>query len=124
VGSRDHSGIIPAGGRGRVVVLAMLLLTVAVTAWRRSPWLEGAATAAAALLFIDAWFDVLTSSSQSELILAVVEAVVVELPLALLCLLLARGAQRHLQTVQRRPWSGVREGLQRRSASQRNRPAA
>jgi hypothetical protein len=78
------------------VALALLLLAVAVTAWRRSPWLEGAATAAATLFFVDAWFDVLTASSQTELVLAIVEAVVVELPLALLCLLLARGAQRRL----------------------------
>jgi len=41
------------------VALALLLLTVAVAARRRSPWLEGAATATAALLFVDAWFDVL-----------------------------------------------------------------
>src|SRR5438270_13963089 len=36
----------------------------AVAAWRR--WFEGAATAAATLLFVDAWFDVLTASSRSE----------------------------------------------------------
>lgn len=78
------------------IVLALLLLAVAVTAWRRSPWLEGAATAAATLLFVDAWFDVLTSSTRGELVLALVEAVFVELPLALLCLLLARSAEHHL----------------------------
>ena len=105
------------------VVLALLLLAVAVTVWRRSPWLEGAATAAATLLFIDAWFDVLTSSSQAELILALVEAVLVELPLALLCLLLARNAQRQLPALQRRPSSG--DALQlRRNVSPQNRPAA
>jgi hypothetical protein len=107
------------------VVLALLLLTVALTAWRRSPWLEGAATAAATLLFIDAWFDVLTSSSRGELILAVVEAVLVELPLALVCLLLARDAQRHLPALRGRPWSGVRADFQlRRDASGQDRPAA
>ena len=73
------------------VLLALLLLAVAVTAWRRSPWLEGAAAAAATLLFVDAWFDVLTASTQAELVLALVEAVLV-----VLCLLLARGAERQL----------------------------
>jgi hypothetical protein len=62
--------------------LALLLLGVAVAAWRRSPWLEGAATAAAALLAVDAWFDVLTSSTNVERFVAVGEAVLVELPLA------------------------------------------
>jgi hypothetical protein len=78
------------------VVLAILLVAVAVAAKRRSPWLEGAATAAAAMLFTDAWFDVLTASTRTELLLAVVEAVVVELPLAVLCLLFARNAERRV----------------------------
>jgi len=78
------------------VGLALVLSGVALAAWRRSPWLEGAATAAATLLFVDAWFDVLTSSTRLDLIVAVVEAAVVELPLAFVCLLLARNAERRL----------------------------
>jgi hypothetical protein len=78
------------------VALASLLLAVAVAAWRRSPWLEGAATAAATLLFVDAWFDVLTSSTKAEFVLSIVEAALVELPLALLCLRLARDVERRL----------------------------
>ena len=78
------------------VGLALVLSGVALAAWRRSSWLEGAATAAATLLFVDAWFDVLTSSTRLDLIVAVVEAVFVELPLAVLCLLLARDAERRL----------------------------
>src|SRR5205823_13272932 len=67
------------------VALALLLLAVAVAAWRGSPWLEGAATAAATLLVVDAWFDVLTSSTGTELAVALVEALLVELPLAGVC---------------------------------------
>lgn len=84
------------------VILALVLLAVAVTAWRRSPWLEAAAAAAATLLFVDAWFDVLTSSTQTEFTVALVEALLVELPLAVLCLLLARNAERHLPALLRR----------------------
>jgi len=79
------------------VGLALLLLGVAVAAWRRSPWLGGAASAAAALLAVDAWFDILTSSTQRELGMAIGEAVLLELPLGLLCLLLARDAERVLR---------------------------
>jgi len=78
------------------VGLALLLFTVAVAAFRRSPWLEGAATAAATLLFVDAWFDVLTSSTRTELWVSILEAAFVELPLAVLCLLLARAAERRV----------------------------
>ena len=77
--------------------LALLLLAVAVSAWRRSPWLEGAATAAATLLVVDAWFDILTASTQLELAVAICEAMLVELPLAVLCFLLARDAERVLR---------------------------
>jgi hypothetical protein len=83
------------------IALALLLLTVAVAAWRRSAWLEGAAASAATLLFVDAWFDVLTSSTRDEFVVAVVEAVLVELPLAVVCLLLARNAERRF--LSRRP---------------------
>ena len=76
------------------VALAVVLVSVALAAWRRSPWLEGAATAAATLLFVDAWFDVLTSSTTAELVVALIEALLVELPLAALCLLLARDTER------------------------------
>jgi hypothetical protein len=79
------------------VGLALLLAAVAITAWRRSPWFEGAATAAATLLFVDAWFDVLTSSGGAELGLAIGEAVLVELPLAVVCLFLARNAEQRLR---------------------------
>ena len=79
------------------VALALVLLSVAAAAWRRSLWLEGAASAAAALLAVDAWFDILTSSSHVELAFAIAEALLVELPLAVVCLLLARDAERILR---------------------------
>ena len=48
------------------VALTLLLIPVAAAAWRHSPWLEGAATAAAALLLADAWFDVTTLRPESN----------------------------------------------------------
>jgi hypothetical protein len=88
--------------------LALLLSAVAVAAWRRSPWLEGAATACATLLLVDAWFDILTSSTGAELFTASIEAALVELPLALICLLLARDTdRRYLQPLLRKSSDGV-----------------
>jgi hypothetical protein len=88
------------------VALAALLISVGVAAWRRSAWLEGAATAAATLLLVDGWFDVLTSSSNAELALALVMALLVEVPMAVLCLYLARNAERRLAYA-----SGARRGF-------------
>ena len=91
------------------VALALLLFTVAVAAWRRSPWLEGAATAAATLLFVDAWFDVLTSSTQTEFWVSILEAALVELPLAILCLLVARAVERRVARIGRQTTEADRD---------------
>ena len=74
--------------------LSLTLLAVAVAAWRRSPWFEGAATAAATLLVVDAWFDVLTSSNGGELRLAIGLAAGAELPLAALAFWVALDSER------------------------------
>ena len=94
--SRDEAAHWDIAWGGFDVAMALLLLAVALAAWRRSPWLEGAATATATLLFVDAWFDVLTSSSRTQLAVAILSAVLMELPLAVLCLVLARDAERRL----------------------------
>jgi len=52
-----------------------------------------AAGASAALLICDAWFDILTSPASNRWI-AVTEALLVELPLAVACLVIARDAER------------------------------
>ena len=70
---------------------AMLLGGLASTAYfafRRSRYLSTAATATAALLVVDVWFDVVTSPSR-ERIQAVLLAAIVELPLASVCLWLS-----------------------------------
>ncbi len=79
------------------MILVLLLLAVAITARLRSPWLPSAATATATILFVDAWFDVLTSSTRSDLVVALIEAVFAELPFALLCIWLARNFQRGVE---------------------------
>jgi hypothetical protein len=79
------------------LALAAALSLVGISLVRRSAWLEGTATAAASLLLVDAWFDVLTSHTPAERTVAGVEAGLVEVPLALVCLWLARSAKRRLQ---------------------------
>lgn len=61
------------------------LLTIAWTALRRNRFLPLAAAATAALLVMDAWFDVVGSASTDDLGAALVMAVVVELPLSAIC---------------------------------------
>jgi hypothetical protein len=66
--------------------LATALLVAGRAARRRAPSAGPAAIVAATLLACDAWFDILTSRGVAELAMSGAEALVVELPLAALCL--------------------------------------
>jgi hypothetical protein len=74
--------------------LAAAFLLTAVAAWRGSSWLEACAAATGTLLLADAWFDIMLESRGTEHTLAIVEALVAELPFAALCFWIARDAER------------------------------
>jgi hypothetical protein len=76
------------------LALVAVLATTAVFAWRGNPRVTISATAAATMLFVDAWFDVLTTPRGSGRWLAVLLAAVAEIPLALICLWIALRASR------------------------------
>jgi hypothetical protein len=69
--------------------LGIALVATAVAVVRRSPYAEVAAAISGTLLVCDAWFDLLTSRTASELVQAAIEAALVELPLAALCFWMA-----------------------------------
>lgn len=79
---------------GLDVALVAMLVTLAACVWRRSGWIEPAATAAATLLFVDAWFDITTASSATGLARPLGAALVIEVPLGVACLALARRVAR------------------------------
>jgi hypothetical protein len=79
--------------------LICVLSVSAYYAYRGRPRVALPATAAATMLFVDAWFDVLTTPPGMGLIVAVVLAGAVELPLACICLWIALHAE---QVVERR----------------------
>ena len=65
------------------------------TAWalaRATEWIAVAASITGTLLFSDAWFDVLTAQAGGERVEAILEAVLAEIPLAIVCFVLARRA--------------------------------
>jgi hypothetical protein len=75
------------------IMEAVALAATAWLAYRRSTWIDMAATATAVLLIVDAWFDIMTSEGGWSLTRAVVAALTLELPLAALSLWIARNAQ-------------------------------
>jgi hypothetical protein len=79
-----------------------LAAALAATGWaiaRRAAWAPSAAAAAATLLLCDAWFDNVLANGLEERIEAALEAALLEVPLALLCLWLARYRARTVTTV-------------------------
>jgi hypothetical protein len=83
------------------VTLASSLALTGLTIARRSLWAEAAAAVSATLLLTDAWFDNLLSSGSGEHLEAALEAAFVEIPLAFVCLWLARNAEQVMETVLR-----------------------
>jgi len=74
------------------VLLVGAMSRTAWLAWRRSPFVVNVASATATLLVVDAWFDVTTAPAH-EVVQAFLLAVLVELPAAVLSLVIAGRAQ-------------------------------
>jgi hypothetical protein len=90
--ARQVSPNYDAAWAGFDVMLIGALAGTAYFALRRSRYLSTAATATAALLVVDAWFDVMTTPSSGRLE-SICLAVAVELPLAAVCMWLSYHAQ-------------------------------
>ena len=80
-----------AAWTGFDVVLALSLLATAWATARRRDLVRTLAAVSGTLLLCDAWFDTLTSSPGTDLEVAILLAVLGEVPLAIVCFLLATG---------------------------------
>jgi hypothetical protein len=76
------------------VALALAVAATGLGVYRRADWLQGVAAAAGAMLLADAWFDVTLSSGGGSRMGAVAEALVSEIPLALLAFWIAADTAR------------------------------
>jgi hypothetical protein len=92
------------------LALAAMLGLTALGLYRRAIWLQAAAAAAATLLLCDTWFDILTARSDEGVWLAVGMAVVGEIPLAILCILIAVRAEHALERALRLPTRRPKDG--------------
>jgi hypothetical protein len=83
------------------VGIAAALAATAATVLRRSAWTPVAATMTGTLLVVDAWFDILTAHGAGERWVAVGMGVCCELPLAAICLYIARNVEQVLEQARR-----------------------
>jgi hypothetical protein len=77
---------------GLDVMEGLALLGTGLLLLRRDPRVSPVAAVTSALLLVDVWFDLTTSSSGRALLIAGAMALLVELPLCALCGLIAAGA--------------------------------
>jgi hypothetical protein len=96
--ARAHNYRLAWVGFDVMLIFAMLL--TAYLAWRGRPLAGQASGCTATMLVVDAWFDV-TTSGRHQLGLAIVLAVLAELPLAALCAWIALTVQRRPGTAQK-----------------------
>jgi cbb3-type cytochrome oxidase subunit 3 len=96
---QHHSAHWDVAWSGFDVGLAICFVGTAVSAYRRSPWVAAFAAATGTLLLTDAWFDVILESHGNEKSTAVFEAVVFEVPVAVLCFWIAYRTERFLAKV-------------------------
>lgn len=69
---------------GLDIAIVTLLILNAVYAYKESKWLIMSATATSTVLVVDAWFDVMSAHTSSDMRQAVILALFIELPLAAL----------------------------------------
>lgn len=124
--SSERSAHYDVSWAGFDVLLCVLLLRTGWLAVRRREQSELTAAMAGTLLIVDAWFDVLSAPDTAQFLIALAMAVLVELPLAGLCLWIAtrvdaarRRRETALATTVRRIGAAARRGS-RRSARPSN----
>jgi hypothetical protein len=88
------------------------LFGLGLCALRRSTYTEVVAAVTGTLLVTDAWFDVVTADDYAHRVEAMASALLIELPLAALCLWVAQNAERLRRRAYRQLWRLARvEGL-------------
>ena len=96
-----QTGYYALAWAGFDVALAVLLTATGYGLMRQKLWVQSTATAAATMLFCDAWFDILSARDSRERLVAVLLALAVELPTAALCLVIARHVEEVAERAQR-----------------------
>ena len=88
--TRQLASHYDAAWSGFDVALAASLIATGLGLLRHATWTQSAGAAAATLLVCDAWFDVTLSAPGREQVIAAATATLVELPLAVACVVVAR----------------------------------
>lgn len=92
-----QTGYYDVAWGGFDLALAAALIATGIGLVRRRLWVEGTAVAAGTMLVCDAWFDVLSSSGVNGRLEAGLMALAVELPMAVVCFMVARNVEESVE---------------------------
>ena len=94
------------------IAMFLALAGFGICALRRSTYTEVLAAVSGTLLVTDAWFDVVTADTRMHRVAAFASALLIELPLAALCVWVAQNAERVRRRAYRQLWRLARsDGL-------------
>lgn len=80
------------------MIMILVVIAIIYLALKKSPWLSFPLIALAAILFVDAWFDVITANGNQEITNALLMAFLGEIPWALFSIWCAVRVQRQVIT--------------------------
>jgi hypothetical protein len=100
-------------------VLAFTMMRTAWLAWKGRRQVEIPAAVTGVLLLVDAWFDVTTAAPGSDLIQALIVALVIEIPIAGVCFYVARNVEHVVGRAQQRILERAAEPVHRAAGSRR-----
>lgn len=72
------------------IMMGLAFLMTAYGLYKRRYWVPISASISATLVLCDAWFDIATARTRSQIINALLLAILIEIPIALLSLWIAR----------------------------------
>jgi hypothetical protein len=93
-GRHLQTGYYDLAWGGFDLALASLFVATGVGLLGRRLWVQSTATATATMLVCDAWFDIVTSGRGADLAMSLASGIFIELPLAIICVWVARNAER------------------------------
>ena len=102
---------------GYDAVMGVVMAALAYCALRRKAATGAIAAVASTMLVIDAWFDIVTTGKREQLVFAIASAVLLEIPLAIVCAWVAINAER----VRARAYRSMRVRWERALESARGR---
>ncbi len=111
--SRQIAGNWDTAWVGFDVAILVLVVLTAILAYRRSARLAPVASSLATILIVDAWFDVMTANPGIQQVQALIFAILIEVPMALITFTLVHQALAQIDWEKQHPIVVGKKGVRK-----------